>query len=89
MNNSHDFAIFVLSMLVKSEMKTNWGSEITSKPQNGFMLAVRLKISFRFYIFWCLKIEVGINLFYPSPDKEVFKFLKFLFVEKFNEIVKF
>ena len=35
--------------------------------------------------FWCLKIEVGINLFYPSPDKEVFKFLKFLFVEKFNE----
>ena len=70
-------------------MKINIGSEITSKPKNGFMLVVRPKIAFRFYIFWCLKIEVGINLFYPSPDKEVFKFLKFLFVEKFNEIVKF
>ena len=89
MYNPYDFSIFVLSMLVKSDIEINVGSEITSKPQNGFMLAVRLKISFRFYIFWCLKIEVGINLFYPSPDKEVFKFLKFLFVEKFNEIVKF
>ena len=89
MSNPYDYSIFVLSVLVKSDMKINRGSEITSKPQNGFELAVRLKISFRFYIFWCLKIEVGINLFYPSPDKEVFKFLKFLFVEKFNEIVKF
>ena len=89
MNNPYDFSIFVLSMFVKSDIRINIGSEITSKPQNGFKLAVRLKISFRFYIFWCLKIEVGINLFYPSPDKEVFKFLKFLFVEKFNEIVKF
>ena len=88
MNNPYDFSIFVLSMLVKSDMKLNGGSEITKQPQNSFMSAVRLKISFRFYIFWCLKIEVGINLFYPSPDKEVFKFLKFLFVEKFNEIVK-
>ena len=89
MNNPYDFSIFVLSVLVKSDMKLNRGSEITKQPQNSFMSAVRLKISVRFYIFWCLKIEVGINLFYPSPDKEVFKFLKFLFVEKFNIIVEF
>ena len=70
-------------------MKINRGTEITSKPQNSFILAVRHKMFFGFYIFWCLKIEVDINLFYPSPDKEVFKFLKFLFVEKFNIIVEF
>ena len=89
MSNPYDFSILVLYMLVKSDMKLKRGSEITKQPQNGFMLSVRPKISFIFYIFGCLKIEVRNNLFYPSPDKEVFKFLKFLFVEKFNEIVKF